>query len=186
MDLTVWSAAVPATRTWWVGRPIEARHARADHRSVEHADEIEICRTDIALGGFSVAAIIADETGCDWAYSIGLNHSFGHPELLLVGLEAPIAGALVEVLAGQVADGRRIAAGDEVVLDGVLELRASAVDDLWCGMGDWFTLGREVMSSWGRRWPDTVQLIWSDAEGRFPERPGDPRWSFRQPLLSGV
>src|SRR5690606_30743557 len=83
MDLTVWSAAVPATRTWWVGRPIEARHARADHRSVEHADEIEICRTDIALGGFSVAAIIADETGCDWAYSIGLHHSFGHPELLL-------------------------------------------------------------------------------------------------------
>jgi len=153
---------------------------------VEHADEIEICRTDIALGGFSVAAIIADETGCDWAYTIGLHHSYGHPELLLVGLEAPIAGAVIEVVARTVAEGRVIRAGDEFTLDGGLELRAHAVDDLWCGMGDWFNLGREVMSTWGLRWPESLQLVWSDAEGRYPERPGDPRWSFRQPLLTGV
>jgi len=153
---------------------------------VEHADEIEICRTDIALGGFSVAAIIADETGCDWAYTIGLHHSYGHPELLLVGLEAPIAGAVIEVVARTVAEGRVIRAGDEFTLDGGLELRAHAVDDLWCGMGDWFNLGREVMSTWGQRWPESLQLVWSDAEGRYPERPGDPRWSFRQPLLTGV
>ncbi|HLU42477.1 MAG TPA: DUF4262 domain-containing protein [Microthrixaceae bacterium] len=153
---------------------------------MEHADEIEICRTDIALGGFSVAAIIADETGCDWAYTIGLHHSYGHPELLLVGLEAPIAGAVIEVVARTVAEGRVIRAGDEFTLDGGLELRAHAVDDLWCGMGDWFNLGREVMSTWGQRWPESLQLVWSDAEGRYPERPGDPRWSFRQPLLTGV
>lgn len=153
---------------------------------MEHADEIEICRTDIALGGFSVAAIIADETGCDWAYTIGLHHSYGHPELLLVGLEAPIAGAVIEVVARTVAEGRVIRAGDEFTLDGGLELRAHAVDDLWCGMGDWFNLGREVMSTWGLRWPESLQLVWSDAEGRYPERPGDPRWSFRQPLLTGV
>jgi len=153
---------------------------------VEHADEIEICRTDIALGGVSVAAIIADETGCDWADTIGLHHSYGHPELLLVGLEAPIAGAVIEVVARTVAEGRVIRAGDEFTLDGGLELRAHAVDDLWCGMGDWFNLGREVMSTWGQSWPESLQLVWSDAEGRYPERPGDPRWSFRQPLLTGV
>jgi len=153
---------------------------------VEPADDIEMCRSDIALGGFSVAAIVADETGCDWAYTIGLHQSYGHPELLLVGLEAPIAGAVVEVVARRVAEGFRIGAGDAVALDGGLELRASRVDELWCGMGDWFNLGREVMSSWGLRWPESIQLVWSDAEGRYPERPGDPRWSLRQPLLTGV
>ena len=122
----------------------------------------------------------------DWAYTIGLHHSYGHPELLLVGLEAPIAGAVIEVVARTVAEGRVIRAGDEFTLDGGLELRAHAVDDLWCGMGDWFNLGREVMSTWGLRWPESLQLVWSDAEGRYPERPGDPRWSFRQPLLTGV
>jgi hypothetical protein len=155
-----------------------------DHPWVHHADELEICRTDIALGGYSVAAIIADETGCDWAYSIGLHHSFGHPELLVVGLEAPLAGAVIEVVAREVADGRRIAGGDDVTVAGVLQLRASEVDDLWCGLGDWFNLGREVMSTWGERWPESIQLIWSDEDGSYPERPGDPTWSLRQPLLA--
>jgi hypothetical protein len=66
-----------------------------------------------------------------------------------------------------------------------VRLRARAVEPLWLGLGDWFNLGREVMAIWGERWPDSLQLIWSDADGRFPERPGDPEWSFRQPLLSG-
>lgn len=147
-------------------------------------DEIALCRADIALGGYSVAAIVADESGCDWAYSIGLHHSYGHAELLLVGLDAPIAGAIIEVLAARVAAGRRVAPGDVVGLEGGLELQAHAVDELWCGMGDWFVLGREVMSTWGRRWPESIQLVWADARGEFPERPGDPRWLLRQPLLS--
>lgn len=149
-----------------------------------HEDELDICRADIALGGYTVAAIIADETSCDWAYSIGLHHSFGHPELLVVGLEARIAGAIIEVLSAEVAAGRRIEAGEDVVLEETLRFRTHLVDDLWRGLGDWFNLGREVMSTWGGRWPDSLQLIWSDAEGRYPERPGDPTWSLRQPLLS--
>jgi hypothetical protein len=151
---------------------------------VLHEDELEICREDIALGGYTVAAIIADETGCDWAYSIGLHHSFGHPELLVVGLEAPLAGAIIEVLASAVAAGRRIDAGEDVLIEGALQFRAHEVDELWCGLGDWFNLGREVVSGWGARWPRSLQLIWADAEGEYPQRPGDPRWSLRQPLLS--
>jgi hypothetical protein len=152
---------------------------------VRHEEELELCRNDIALGGYSVAAIIADESGCDWAYSIGLHHSFAHPELVLVGLEAPLAGAVVEMLASEVGSGRRIADGERLTLEGGLRLRARAVEPLWLGLGDWFNLGREVMAIWGERWPESLQLVWSDAEGRYPERPGDPEWSFRQPLLSG-
>jgi hypothetical protein len=150
---------------------------------VHHEDELEICRADIALGGYTVAAILADETGCDWAYSIGLHHSFDHPELLVVGIDAPVAGAVIEVLADGVASGRRIAAGDAVLLDGGLEFRAQEVDRLWCGLGDWFNLGREVMATWGERWPASLQLVWADEHGRYPEAPGDPSWSLRQPLL---
>lgn len=137
------------------------------------------------MGGYTVAAIIADESGCDWAYSIGLHHSFGHPELLVVGIDAPLAGAIIEVLCGTVAEGRRIEPGHAVTLEGGLEFRAQEVDELWCGLGDWFNLGREVMSTWGERWPESIQLIWSDEDGRYPEEPGDPRWTLRQPLLSG-
>src|SRR5690606_23124885 len=159
----------------WDGRPIERGASGADDRSVQHEDELALCRTDIQLGGDTVAAIIADETGCDWAYSIGLHHSCGHPELLVVGLEAPLAGAGIEVLANEVGAGRRIAHGDEVGLDGGLQFRAHRVDDLWCGLGDWFNLGREVMATWGERWPESIQLTWADADGKYPEEAGDPR-----------
>ena len=169
----------------WGGRPIEPGSAPADDPSVQHEDELALCRTDIELGGYTVAAIIADESGCDWAYSIGLHHSFGHPELLVVGLDAPLAGAIVEVLAEQVCAGRRIVHGDQVVLDGGLQFRAHRVDDLWCGLGDWFNLGREVMAELGERWPATLQIVRADAEGRYPERSDDPAWFLRQPLLVG-
>lgn len=155
-----------------------------DHRHVLDDEELEAWRADIATGGFTVAAILADSTECDWAYSIGLHHSFGVPELLVVGLDAPVAGAVIEVIGNQVAAGRRLEHGDEVPIDGGIVFRASLVDDLWCSMGDWFVLGREVMAGWGLRWPPTIQLTWADEHGRFPERPGDPRWSLRQPLLS--
>lgn len=149
-----------------------------------HEDDLEIYRMDIAEAGFTVAAIVADESSCDWAYSIGLHRSFGHPELLVVGLDAPIAGAVIEVLGRDIAQGRRIAHADAVPLDGGISLRAREVDELWCALGDWFILGREVMAGWGLRWPPSLQLIWSDSDGRYPEHPGDPSWTLRQPLLS--
>ncbi len=150
---------------------------------MEHSDPLEACRADIELGGFSVAAIVGDETGCDWAYSIGLTRSYDHPELVVVGLEAPFAGAVIEVLSRRVAEGERLIPGSTVEFDGGLELRAHLVDPLWCSRGDWFVLGREVMATWGERWPASIQLTWPDANGTFPDQPGDPRWTFRQPML---
>lgn len=149
-------------------------------------DPFAACRDDIESGGYSVVAIVGDESGCDWAYSIGLHRSFDHPELLIVGLEAPFAGAVIELLAKQISDGERLIPGTSVIMDGGLEFRVHLVDRLWCGQGDWFNLGREVMSTWGERWPTTVQLTWSDSDGAFPEPPGDSKWAFRQPLLFSV
>ena len=150
---------------------------------MENCAPLEACRADIELGGYSVAAILGDETGCDWAYSIGLTRSYDHPELVVVGLEAPFAGAVIEVLARRVAEGERLIPGSTVELEGGLELRLHLVDPLWCSRGDWFVLGREVMATWGERWPASIQLTWPDASGAFPEHPGDPRWNFRQPML---
>ena len=149
-------------------------------------DPLRACKADIDAGGHTVAAIVGDETGCDWAYSIGLTRSYGHPELIVVGLEAPFAGAIIEVLSRRVAEGERFIPGSSIVLDGGLEFRLHLVDPLWCSRGDWFVLGREVMSAWGERWPTSIQLTWSDADGVFPDRPGDPDWTFRQPVLFSV
>jgi hypothetical protein len=150
---------------------------------VEVEGVIEMFRTEIQSGSFNVAALLADETGCDWAYSIGLHHNFNHPELLVVGLDASIAGAVIEVLGEEIARGRHLGAGETLRLDGGMYLHIRSVDPLWLSRGDWFELGRAVLESWGHRWPETLQLVWSDADGEFPAIPGDPIWSLRQPLL---
>lgn len=159
---------------------------RLEDVAVEISDPLEACRADIAAGGHSVAAIVGDESGCDWAYSIGLTRSYDHPELVVVGLEAPFAGAVIEVLSRRVAEGERLIPGSTVSVEGGLEFRLHLVDPLWCSRGDWFVLGREVMSIWGERWPTSIQLTWPDANGSYPDQGGVADWQFRQPVLFSV
>ncbi len=156
---------------------------RGEHGLVEFEAVIEECKQEVDGGGFTVAAIVGDDSGCDWAYTIGLDRSFGHPELLVIGLEAPIAGAILEVLGNRIAAGETISSRMDVAIEGGLEFRMHTVDPLWRSQGDWFNLGREVMSCWGERWPASIQLTWSDPDVGFPQQPGDPRWGLRQPLL---
>ena len=65
------------------------------------------------------------------------------------------------------------------MLDGLVELDVNTVDPLWCSRGDWFVLGREVMTVWGQRWPETYQLTWRPTDGAVPADGN----SLRQPLL---
>lgn len=143
---------------------------------------VETFKQDIAETGYTVAAITGDVTGCDWAYSVGLHHTFDRPELIIVGVEAPLAGAIIQALADKVATGAVLADGGEARI-GPMHLRFRQVDDLFLSQGDWFNLGREIATEWGGRWPATLQVVWADADGRFPDRPDDPAWFLRQPLL---
>lgn len=149
---------------------------------VEMRKVVDECRDEVASGGFTVIAIIGDAHGCDWAYTVGLANNHDHPELLLIGLEAVVAGELLEVLGAEVAGGGRIDPLAVIRLDDDMCLLARQVDRLWLSQGDWFNLGREVMSELGHRWPDCLQLTWPDCAGGFPE-PGGDSLRQRQPLL---
>jgi hypothetical protein len=147
---------------------------------------IEACRRDVADGDFTVMALVGDELGCDWAYTIGLDRNFGHPELLIVGLEAELGGIALELLGRRVAEGEQFVPGQSLVLDGGLEFRPSPVDPLFASCGDWFVLGREVMACWGQRWPSCLQLVWSEQSAEDGLGGGSTQGSLRQPLLFGA
>jgi hypothetical protein len=149
---------------------------------MEGIDVVASCHRDMEEIGFSVAAVTGDVTGCDWAYTVGLHRSFGHPELVLVGLPAPLAGGLVQIVGEQVATGRTVEAGAEWRV-GPLRVRGTVVDDVFLSHGDWFNLGREVMAELGLRWPSTLQLLWADEDGTFPDDAPPEEWILRQPLL---
>jgi hypothetical protein len=152
-------------------------------RPVEGPDFISSCWTDIDARGYLVAAVEGGGDGCDWAYTVGLHLTAGHPELVLVGLDAAMAGGVLDTLGQRVVDGLELHL-DEPVRMGPMALGLRWVDLPWRTDGDWFSLGRAVLGSKGLEWPPTLQVVWPDPSGEFPERPGDPRWTFRQPLLS--
>jgi hypothetical protein len=146
-------------------------------------DVVASCLADMEEVGFSVAAVTGDLTGCDWAYTVGLHRSYGHPELVLVGLPAPMAGGLLQILGERVAEGGVVGAGDEFRV-GPLRFRAVQVDDVFLAHGDWFNLGREVMADLGLRWPPTLQVLWADDSGTFPDEVAEEEWILRQPVLA--
>lgn len=144
---------------------------------------VESCSDEIDRAGYLVVAVDGEGDTCDWAYTIGLHLTTSHPELCLVGIDAAMAGGVLESLAERVMGGEQLDP-DRPVTVGPLRLGLRPVDRLWLDAGDWFTLGRAVLAARDLPWPATLQVLWPDDVGEYPEHPGDPRWALRQPLLA--
>ena len=109
------------------------------------------------------------EPGPSFAYTVGLGHRFGHPELLMSGLDHRVMHRALNDVARRIMHGRRLAAGDalEDVLAGV-PVAIEKVADLalretvtWSG---WFH----------RRKPEALAIVWPDRNGVFAWQPGAP------------
>ncbi|MEZ5095994.1 MAG: DUF4262 domain-containing protein [Nocardioides sp.] len=104
-----------------------------------------------------------------FAYTLGLGHRCGHPELLMSGLDPHLMHRALNDVAGRVMAGRRLAPGD--VLEGVLagvpvtveRVAADALDETlrWSG---WFH----------RREPEALMIVWPSTSGLFGWQPGAP------------
>jgi hypothetical protein len=110
-----------------------------------------------------------DESGPDFAYTIGLGHRQGHPELLISGLDRGLMHHALNNVAERIMSGRRFQAGDvlenalggvPVVLEQVTE-HALAETVTWSG---WFH----------RRAAEALVIVWPTTSGIFAWQPGAP------------
>jgi hypothetical protein len=74
---------------------------------------------DVRQYGWHVIGIAEDEEGPAFAYSIGLTHSFGHPEVIMFGLPVETMFQAVNVIGEEVRAGRGFEHRDES--DGILD-----------------------------------------------------------------
>jgi hypothetical protein len=137
---------------------------------------------DIARVGWAVLGIPADDEGPGYAFSIGLYHTFAHPEVILFGLPWEASYPFINAIGAAVREGQRFEAGRRY--DDLAEGYPSAFEPVprrhfkeYLGTAGWFYQG------WDFR---VLQLVWPDRAGVFPWEAGaDPRYRRVQPVLSG-
>lgn len=113
--------------------------------------------------------------GVPYTYTVGLPHSLGHPEFLVAGLPPQAAHGVIEAAIGKVRESGPLEDGslhEGVIVGYPVKVRKGPVfSPFRLGMANRFA-GRAV--PW-------VQVIWPDAERRFPGDPGcDPAMAAAQ------
>jgi hypothetical protein len=109
------------------------------------------------------------EPGPGFAYTVGLWHRAGHPELLMSGLDHGLMHRALNGIAERIMHGLRLAPGDglEDVLAGV----PVAVEQV----SDTGLLETVTWSGWfHRREPEALAIVWPDRNGLFAWQPGAP------------
>lgn len=136
---------------------------------------------DVREFGWHVVKVMHDRDGRPaWAYSIGLFHTFAHPEIIVFGLELETMHRVINDLGASVKQGRRYRDGehDADLLDGY-DAIVRTVFPLWLpetvGFAGWFYGGYSF---------PIMQLFWPDRDGAFPwQRECDAWVRDQQPRL---
>jgi len=135
---------------------------------------------DIASNGLHIAHEAERGERPQYAYTVGMGHSFGQPEVLVIGLPREVAQDLLDNLADEADGGRTFAAGEQH--DGLVRgypvrlLRVSGDQAAqWLPLVGWAYERADV---------PCLQLVYPDRQGRWPWQP-DVRDGFRriQPVL---
>ncbi len=137
---------------------------------------------DINEFGLSVIHIPEDDCGPAYSFSIGLYHTYKHPEVIILGLSQDGMHTIINNLAFDIKAGARYEAEslyDDILLNHKCTFRE--VTEGWfphyLGYGCWYYHGSGFPA---------LQCIWPDKSQNFPWEDGfNKAWLPRQPLLFG-
>jgi len=135
---------------------------------------------DIATRGWHIVVVAERNDRPGWAFTIGLQRSFEHPEVIAFGLPGTANREIADRIARDIAAGNTHPAGStcDKILQG-LPCEFRAVDRSWYET----FLGYAVWYYGDGNFP-VIQFLWPDRENRLPDRPDfDPDLAGLQPLL---
>jgi hypothetical protein len=135
---------------------------------------------DVRTVGWSVVLIPEDDEGVGFAFSVGLFHSFQHPEIIIFGLRLETMQGIINHVGRQIQAGGAFNAHREY--HDVIEHFPVAFIPIsranfreYLGTAMWFYQNEGF---------ETLQLIYPDRQRRFPWDSGvHPRFLEQQPLL---
>jgi len=134
----------------------------------------------VRRNGWAVPTVFGDETGPPWAYTVGIWHTYGGPELAMFG--GPVEGmmGIINSIGRRIAEGAMVGVGDQLDDACGYPLAIRPVHLSW-RMTSMFAVS-DSFYGWVR--PACLQVVWPDRGSRFPWEPGfDPAFEGDQPFL---
>ena len=128
--------------------------------------------TDVQNHGWHVLKVMEDDQGPAFAYTVGLYHSFGHPELIIVGLPLDVGHSVLNIAGESIRRGVRYSEGaqsDEFPEDRACVFRRMPESQYrhYLGWDLWFYEGSPFPA---------LQMIWATNTG---DGPGSRTWIKR-------
>jgi hypothetical protein len=134
--------------------------------------------------GWHVWKIARDESTPQFDYSVGLYYTYGHPEILVMGLPENVAQEFINLAGLRIQGGNGFQAGertDDLAKGFPFVLLPVSLKHYpeYLGLGIWFYQNLKAPFP-------VLQLIWPDKQSRFPWEIGyDERFYALQRILSG-
>ena len=124
--------------------------------------------SDIRGFGWHVVLVAASNKVPQLAYTVGLGHSYQHPEVVVLGLPDTKAHGILNIIGTEVKNGSRFSAGDR---SNVILSNHSSAFVVFPRSAYAAFLGYAQRFYGGDEFP-ALQFVWPDAGGKFPWEPG--------------
>ena len=115
--------------------------------------------------GFHIVWIQSGGTEPDYCFTIGLEYSYKHPEIILIGLPISTTKSIINNLGSKIRTGQRFIDDDQCINISSQRLMMKKMHPShyrdYLGYFLWFYRSLKTP-------PDVMQLVWSDESGKFP------------------
>jgi hypothetical protein len=126
---------------------------------------------DIARVGWHLMGVDRDANGPSFVYSIGLQVTFGHPEVIMFGLDVELMADVINTIGREIRTGRTFT--EPVLYTGLIERYACKTAPVsprfhqdYFGFALWH---RHHIGKHGTL--EAIQCFWPDKAGLFPDEP---------------
>ncbi|MFD1257407.1 DUF4262 domain-containing protein [Mucilaginibacter terrae] len=139
--------------------------------------------SDIEQYGFHVVHVIEDDAGPGFSFSVGLYHSYKHPEIIILGLTQDLAHTIINNIVLDIQDGKQFDAftfSDDILNN--YQTYFLPVDKAnyrsYLGYANWYYKNNDF---------PVLQLLYPNSKGIFSWEENCPdAFKYLQPILGPV
>ena len=138
--------------------------------------------TDVKEYGFHIVWINSEGLQPDYGFTIGLEYSYEHPEIILMGLPIGAGKNIINKLGAEIKKGQKFIDSDDYIKISSQKFMVKKMDISnygdYLGYFIWFYRSLKIP-------PTVMQLFWPDESDKFPWDKGfNKKFLTSQPLLS--